>query len=356
MSFASKLQEIRQNNEISQETLAELLGVSRQSVSKWERGKGYPEIDKLIFISEHFNISLDELLKEKKNDSVRIRKPINLTKTEDRNVTEEIYPCEDSFHHTVVTGHADLAQYGNYTCQTQSGKSVNTSASGKIKKRIKQRLRKYWKLISAGIFGGIAVSVIIIGATSNFSKSSSEVYTEPYYYDETLAYYAENYSQDEYDSGYNLRFMLDEMTGTRYIFNADDNYGLATSFDDGIYTKLTEPETGNTYYCTEYYFDECVVVTPVNSYPYVIPNYLVYSCMDIEHQHNYEVCVDENTKQSFFIPKYILEQCEVSFGEQSEEESSDIEIIEINDSPEEQIEQIEEVEENEAPEFPESQY
>ena len=64
MSFASKLQEIRQNNEISQETLAELLGVSRQSVSKWERGKGYPEIDKLIFISEHFNISLDELLKE----------------------------------------------------------------------------------------------------------------------------------------------------------------------------------------------------------------------------------------------------------------------------------------------------
>lgn len=352
MSFASKLQEIRQNNEISQETLAELLGVSRQSVSKWERGKGYPEIDKLIFISEHFNISLDELLKEKKNDSVIIRKPINLTKTEDRNVTEEIYPCEESFHHTVVSGHADLAQYGNYTCQAQSGKSVKTSASGKIKKRIKQRLGRYWKLISAGIFGGIAVSVIIIGINSNFSKSSSEVYTGPYYYDETIAYYAENYSQDDYEDGYNLRFMLDEMTGTRYIFNADDNRGLATSFDDQInnYTKLTEPETGNTYYCAEYYFNECVVVTPVNSYPYVIPNYMVYSCMEVEHQHDYEVCVDENTKQSFFIPKYILEQCEISFGKKSEEESSD---IEINDSPEEQIE---EAEENETPEFPESQY
>ena len=51
MAFASKLQQIRQENGISQEAFAELLGVSRQSVSKWERGRGYPEIDKLIFIS-----------------------------------------------------------------------------------------------------------------------------------------------------------------------------------------------------------------------------------------------------------------------------------------------------------------
>ena len=38
MAFASKLQQIRQENDISQEAFAELLGVSRQSVSKWERG------------------------------------------------------------------------------------------------------------------------------------------------------------------------------------------------------------------------------------------------------------------------------------------------------------------------------
>ena len=80
MSFASKLQEIRVENNISQEGLAEMLGVSRQSVSKWERGKGYPEIDKLIFISERFGVSLDELLKEKKDASGNPRRTIKLTK------------------------------------------------------------------------------------------------------------------------------------------------------------------------------------------------------------------------------------------------------------------------------------
>ena len=48
MKFAYKLQELRKGSGMSQEEFAELLGVSRQSVSKWESGKGYPEIDKLI--------------------------------------------------------------------------------------------------------------------------------------------------------------------------------------------------------------------------------------------------------------------------------------------------------------------
>ena len=84
---------------MSQEEFAELLGVSRQSVSKWESGKGYPEIDKLIFISNYFNTSLDLLLKDTSNceDSSSIlkdsqsvkssnstpRKTIKLTKPED---------------------------------------------------------------------------------------------------------------------------------------------------------------------------------------------------------------------------------------------------------------------------------
>lgn len=64
MKFAYKLQELRKGSGMSQEEFAELLGVSRQSVSKWESGKGYPEIDKLIFISNYFNTSLDLLLKD----------------------------------------------------------------------------------------------------------------------------------------------------------------------------------------------------------------------------------------------------------------------------------------------------
>ncbi|MGN1410971.1 MAG: helix-turn-helix domain-containing protein [Oscillospiraceae bacterium] len=72
MKFAYKLQELRKGCGMSQEEFAELLGVSRQSVSKWESGKGYPEIDKLIFISNYFNTSLDLLLKDTQESSVPV--------------------------------------------------------------------------------------------------------------------------------------------------------------------------------------------------------------------------------------------------------------------------------------------
>lgn len=62
MSFGSNLQAVRKMNRLSQEELAEMLGVSRQAVSKWEIGDGYPETDKLLLLSKKLNISLDCLL------------------------------------------------------------------------------------------------------------------------------------------------------------------------------------------------------------------------------------------------------------------------------------------------------
>ena len=62
MSFAENLQTIRKNNHLSQEELAELLGVSRQAVSKWELGDGYPEVEKLLILSKKLNVSLDSLM------------------------------------------------------------------------------------------------------------------------------------------------------------------------------------------------------------------------------------------------------------------------------------------------------
>jgi transcriptional regulator with XRE-family HTH domain len=47
MSFADNLKSIRQERHISQEELAEIIGVSRQAVSKWEQGSGYPEMDEI---------------------------------------------------------------------------------------------------------------------------------------------------------------------------------------------------------------------------------------------------------------------------------------------------------------------
>lgn len=62
MNLSDNLKRLRKENNLSQEELAEKLGVSRQSVSKWESNSAYPEMDKLIQISNMFNIGIDELL------------------------------------------------------------------------------------------------------------------------------------------------------------------------------------------------------------------------------------------------------------------------------------------------------
>jgi transcriptional regulator with XRE-family HTH domain len=62
MSFADNLREIRKERQISQEELAERIGVSRQAISKWEQGSGYPETETLIVLSQELNVSLDYLM------------------------------------------------------------------------------------------------------------------------------------------------------------------------------------------------------------------------------------------------------------------------------------------------------
>lgn len=64
MNFPQKLQEYRRTAKISQEELANRLGVSRQSVSKWEQGLSFPETEKLIELSTMMGQSIDSLLKD----------------------------------------------------------------------------------------------------------------------------------------------------------------------------------------------------------------------------------------------------------------------------------------------------
>ena len=64
MNLADNLKKIRKENNLSQEQLAEKLGVSRQSVSKWESGISYPEMDKVIQICNIFNLNINELINE----------------------------------------------------------------------------------------------------------------------------------------------------------------------------------------------------------------------------------------------------------------------------------------------------
>ena len=59
---ANRLVELRKKNNLSQEELAEKLGVSRQAVSKWERSEASPDTDNLIALAEIYGMSLDELI------------------------------------------------------------------------------------------------------------------------------------------------------------------------------------------------------------------------------------------------------------------------------------------------------
>ena len=61
MSFGTQLQALRHRHGITQEDFAQQLNVSRQAVSKWESSRGYPEMEKLLYICKHYGVTMDEL-------------------------------------------------------------------------------------------------------------------------------------------------------------------------------------------------------------------------------------------------------------------------------------------------------
>ena len=74
IKLADRLVELRKEHKLSQEALAEKLGLSRQSISKWERAEASPDTDNLIALAEVYGITLDELLgnnepKERKQET-----------------------------------------------------------------------------------------------------------------------------------------------------------------------------------------------------------------------------------------------------------------------------------------------
>ncbi len=74
MEFNEKLRNLRNASRLTQEELAEKLYISRTAISKWESGRGYPNIDSLKQIAQFFSVSLDELIADKTNLTEKSRK------------------------------------------------------------------------------------------------------------------------------------------------------------------------------------------------------------------------------------------------------------------------------------------
>ncbi len=68
MNFGERLKQIRANQGLSQEQLAEKIGVSRQAITKWETNRGLPDVENMIILAEIFKITLDELVLQKTNE------------------------------------------------------------------------------------------------------------------------------------------------------------------------------------------------------------------------------------------------------------------------------------------------
>ncbi|MCI8497970.1 MAG: helix-turn-helix domain-containing protein [Bacilli bacterium] len=90
MSFNEKLQYLRKENKLSQEQLADMLDVTRQSVSKWESGTTYPEMDKLITMCKIFKCSLDDLTNDEITEINVEKKNVNMINGIISNVSEII--------------------------------------------------------------------------------------------------------------------------------------------------------------------------------------------------------------------------------------------------------------------------
>ncbi len=97
MNFSDKLKEIRKKEGISQEQLAERIGVTRQAITKWETGKGLPDVENMVIIAEIFKTTIDELLM----DSVKKTAPETFAYT-----SETIYDIDCEKHFDVNIGSA----------------------------------------------------------------------------------------------------------------------------------------------------------------------------------------------------------------------------------------------------------
>ncbi len=129
---ANRLYELRKKHKLSQEELAEKLGVSRQAVSKWERSEASPDTDNLIALAKIYDLSLDELIFGQKEDNKEESAGEDTSKkvkseeesTEEGDSSENVFIAVDDDENKVKIGHMGILVEKN------DGKTVKINLSG----------------------------------------------------------------------------------------------------------------------------------------------------------------------------------------------------------------------------------
>ncbi|MBE5802792.1 MAG: helix-turn-helix transcriptional regulator [Clostridiales bacterium] len=156
MCFADNLKKLRKDKRLSQEELAEILNVSRQAVSKWEQGVGYPEVETLLLLSSRLNVSLDSLMstemaKEASNNNVNVTRTIVITSPHE-NVIGTFYKVLSS---QKMRGGKSSPQYALFGVSNESsclwGELTTFLAWYANKEQLTKEMSEIQKAISDGI-------------------------------------------------------------------------------------------------------------------------------------------------------------------------------------------------------------
>jgi len=146
MTFSEKLALQRKKQGLSQEQLADRLGVTRQSVSKWESGLSLPEIGKLVALSELFGVSVDYLVKD------AMTEPAEPSRLEER--LDELYRKTDM-------------RYFSYTSRTKLfGLPLVSVRFGRDRSPTRDNTAVGVVAIGNFAVGGVAVGLISLGVLS----------------------------------------------------------------------------------------------------------------------------------------------------------------------------------------------
>ncbi|MDD3347129.1 helix-turn-helix transcriptional regulator [Oscillibacter sp.] len=166
MEFSEKLMDLRRRAGLSQEQLAQRLGVTRQSVSKWESGCAMPELVKLIALSDMFSVSLDDLVR---GQSPEKQESVDTTRLEEK-IDTLARECRGSyFRYTSPVRLLGLPlldiRFGRDRSPTRYNTAVGIVAVGNFSVGVVSV-----GLISAGgislgmlAFGGVALGMVAVG-------------------------------------------------------------------------------------------------------------------------------------------------------------------------------------------------
>ena len=91
MKFGDNLRNLRKMKNLSQEKLAEKIGVSRQSISKWECGEAYPEMDNILILCDIFNCKLTEIVHKDMTDIDSLGEEVKEKQEKVKGLSKAIY-------------------------------------------------------------------------------------------------------------------------------------------------------------------------------------------------------------------------------------------------------------------------